>query len=98
MQRLICPEPRETFHLERRILPGGIGLAVFPRREHTKIEALAIFHRGAAIGIQNVALVEHRLGDIFDLLRVHCFTEGSMAFSTASMACSQLGIPRRILY
>src|SRR5271170_2615486 len=91
-----CASFEEALCLHRPRVGTVLLLAVRPRAEHSEVPALLVLYRGGAVGIQHVALVEHRLGDPIHAIkicrRVHRPTASSTG-STLSRTCSHVGIP-----
>src|SRR4051812_46861307 len=66
-------------------------LAVRLRIHAPKRPTLPILDRRRPIRIQNIALVEHSIDDLFDMRKIH--GSGSTSGNNRSNACSQVGSP-----
>ena len=74
----------------RAILGEAVGLGI----NAAEGEALAVFFRGGAVGIKNVAFVKDGMDDGIDEFLVHGATSAfSSAGRSCSMVCSQVGRP-----
>ncbi len=83
----------QAFDLHRPRI-AALRLGIGARIHAAKGPALPVLHRRRAVGIQHVALVQHRLDHALD--RAHgCFS--STPSSRPSMACSQPARPRAVL-
>src|SRR5262245_35366689 len=68
------------------------------RDDDPEVEALLVLERRRAIGIQEIPLVEHGVGNVLDHPRVHFGTSSSSAVTIRSTTASHDGIPCCCLY
>ena len=71
--------------------------AIRARIDHAEIPPLTVLHRGRAVRVEKVALIEHGIGNFFNQRKAHDGTS-SPTGRILSSAASQVGIPCRVLY
>src|SRR5260370_768913 len=74
----IGPARHQAFVHHLPALRSGLELAVLARIEDSEVEALLIFHRGLAVRIEKITLVEYCIGDLFHHTHVHCGMPSSL--------------------
>src|SRR5579864_1740449 len=97
IERGTCDAHNQAFGLH---LPGfytAVRLAVLLRVHHAERPALPVFDGRLAVGIEQIALVQHGIGDFLHVLKAHEYTSSSLAWSRRAITSSHVGSPRAIL-